>query len=346
MRIKLNKMENEEPSTVLKRLQFSTRKTSTGCWEWTGGKGAKGYGQIYVFHKKWRTHRLGWFLTNGPIPEGKDVLHHCDNPPCWNPDHLFIGDDAINMEDKLSKQGTNSPRSAFKPESPEDLADERRDRRKWPREKVEKAVSLRLGGMSLREASSESGIPYGVLAQECCRRRIVRKRIKWDKGRIGESVALRISGLTLRECSERTGIPVSVIWKYSSDPFYTGKLKDPPKLEIANSPVGAPFTGVPPDVPGASSGPRGGASARSSYHGSVKEPDNRHENPTPFKATGVKGGRSGRADPESIGVPPARTPRFDPVGALLKKAAKQIDGEREDIVKEDPDQFGHLWEET
>jgi len=50
-----------------------------------------------------KAHRVAWILSRGPIPGGMLVCHHCDNPPCCNPDHLFIGTHADNIRDRTQK---------------------------------------------------------------------------------------------------------------------------------------------------------------------------------------------------------------------------------------------------
>jgi hypothetical protein len=77
---------------------------SNGCWLWTGVKLSTGYGTVRWQSKQWRAHRLVWTLTNGPIPEGLDVLHHCDTPLCVNViTCLFLGTDKDNHQDKAKK---------------------------------------------------------------------------------------------------------------------------------------------------------------------------------------------------------------------------------------------------
>lgn len=83
---------------------FWSKVDRTGdCWPWTGCKNWAGYGKVGVENQLKGTHRVAWELTNGPIPDGLHVCHRCDNPPCCNPDHLFLGTRSDNMRDAWAK---------------------------------------------------------------------------------------------------------------------------------------------------------------------------------------------------------------------------------------------------
>ncbi len=75
---------------------------SDGCWEWTGSI-KDGYGQFKVDGAPIRAHRFSWLLHFGSIPQELLVCHHCDNPPCVRPDHLFLGTVQINAADMTRK---------------------------------------------------------------------------------------------------------------------------------------------------------------------------------------------------------------------------------------------------
>jgi HNH endonuclease len=74
------------------------------CWVWTGSKNKKGYGHICIGAGQIElAHRTSYRTFCGPIPDGLCVLHHCDNPVCLNPTHLFIGTQIDNINDCVSK---------------------------------------------------------------------------------------------------------------------------------------------------------------------------------------------------------------------------------------------------
>ena len=97
------------PYKPMKKLLLGERfwnkvQKGDGCWEWTACRNPSGYGMIIDDERRTRlSHRIAWQLTNGPIPQGVCVLHRCDNPPCCNPGHLFLGARLDNNVDRAAK---------------------------------------------------------------------------------------------------------------------------------------------------------------------------------------------------------------------------------------------------
>lgn len=75
------------------------------CWPFIGSKLPTGYGQVSIGNGKEfeYAHRVVWMKKHGPIPPGMFVCHHCDNPSCGNPRHLFVGTHSDNMQDCIAK---------------------------------------------------------------------------------------------------------------------------------------------------------------------------------------------------------------------------------------------------
>jgi len=85
------------------RFWERVNKTKT-CWIFTGTlNGIMGYGTISREGIQTPAHRVSWEIHNGPIPFGMWVLHKCDNPPCVNPEHLYLGTVTENTNDKVNR---------------------------------------------------------------------------------------------------------------------------------------------------------------------------------------------------------------------------------------------------
>lgn len=99
-------------------------RTPSECWEWRGARTGAGYGNLVYRGVPAQAHRVAYFLTFGGISlvtgfkeEGKAkryrrfVLHRCDNKPCCNPAHLFLGSMRTNLLDAYAKGRKTQPRS-------------------------------------------------------------------------------------------------------------------------------------------------------------------------------------------------------------------------------------------
>ena len=88
-------MRDMDKKTFISRIH----KQEGACWIWRGRISEKGYGT----YGKRLAHRIAYEMWVAAIPSGLNVCHSCDNPPCVRPDHLFLGTNADNTKDMMSK---------------------------------------------------------------------------------------------------------------------------------------------------------------------------------------------------------------------------------------------------
>lgn len=89
------------------RFWSKVEKTET-CWNWISSKDPRGYGQFRISGKTIKAPRYAFFFAHGHWP--LNALHHCDNPSCVNPDHLYNGTHKDNMRDKTQRGRNNTPK--------------------------------------------------------------------------------------------------------------------------------------------------------------------------------------------------------------------------------------------
>lgn len=134
------------PRPVLDRI-VDKFLVGDGCWEWTGAKSA-GYGVFWDVrrHRNRRATYIMWELMVGPVPDGAWLLHHCDNPGCVRPDHLFLGAQKDNMRDCTEKGRNGGARSqAAKTHCPKGHAYDQ-----------ENTYLIRTGGRACRQCKREA----------------------------------------------------------------------------------------------------------------------------------------------------------------------------------------------
>src|SRR5215831_69343 len=144
---------------------------SDGCWLWTAAKQRTGYGKISAGGAGaglLLAHRVAWELANGPIPPGLCVLHHCDNPPCVNPIHLWLGtikDNGLDMSRKGRGVLQKHPERAARGKQngaythPEKvLRGERVGRSKLTAEQVKEIRSKYSDGVRIAQLAREFGV--------------------------------------------------------------------------------------------------------------------------------------------------------------------------------------------
>lgn len=97
------KLTSYQPLTEQNRFNKSYEQTDT-CWNWLGTLDRYGYGVFKNGRKSIKAHRYSYELHYGNFDKKLHVLHHCDNPRCVNPDHLFLGTNRDNVADRTAKK--------------------------------------------------------------------------------------------------------------------------------------------------------------------------------------------------------------------------------------------------
>ncbi len=90
-------------ATLAERLLAGAERKPTGCFEWSGSRDIHGYGWIHFDGRTVKTHRASYAAFVAPVEAGQTICHRCDNPPCMEPTHLFVGTHLDNMRDMKAK---------------------------------------------------------------------------------------------------------------------------------------------------------------------------------------------------------------------------------------------------
>jgi hypothetical protein len=133
------------------------RRGHDECWPWLGSKTSDGYGSLYALEKSWRATHLALILATGEAPpKGMFACHKCDNPPCVNPAHLFIGTAAENNADRHRKGRTVY---RFIPAH----LKARGERHGSAKLKEADVLAIAASGKSIRALASEYGVGFGTI---------------------------------------------------------------------------------------------------------------------------------------------------------------------------------------
>jgi len=155
--IAMKQMRLQQSGSLKDRFFARFVKLENGCWQWRAHTDKDGYGVLPGDSKNTRAHRLSYELHKGQIQDGFVICHHCDNPGCVNPDHLFIGTTKDNAQDALQKGRA--------------YVGEKNGRSKLTKENVKEILNSTLNGPQLANK-------FGVTRHTINR---VRRGVTWQK---------------------------------------------------------------------------------------------------------------------------------------------------------------------
>lgn len=141
------------PDLFWKRVNILT---GGECWEWQGGRDSRGYGKVRINGKLMGAYRAAYIFTTGQEPGKLHVCHRCDNPPCCNPNHLFLATARENALDRTKKGRTTQCEShPFAKLTPTIVNQIRKEYRPFDRKRGCRALARKYG--------VSSGIVGGII---------------------------------------------------------------------------------------------------------------------------------------------------------------------------------------
>lgn len=145
--------------TILKPVRFLKQADTQNldpdtCWIWTGAVNSNGYGRFIDKNRHVLAHRVSHELFVGPIPNGMNVCHSCDNRLCVNPHHLWLGSQSENLRDAFRKGRHSQP----------DTCGERNGNRRLSQSDVDRIRAMHAGGQRKYRIAETYGVSPSTVA--------------------------------------------------------------------------------------------------------------------------------------------------------------------------------------
>lgn len=203
---------------IAKFWSLVDRRGDDECWGWSGYS-RNGYGTFRCEHHVWRAHRLSYELHHQPIPVGPvsgtwAVCHHCDNPSCTNPRHLFLGDHKVNAWDAQLKGRTTRGERAGRAGMTTEQVEEAKRRYMAGERQIDIArefgvhqstVSKALTGATWKHAGGEVVARAGNRGERATRAKLTRVDVVAIKGRLAD-------GASCAELGAQYNVTPGAIW--------------------------------------------------------------------------------------------------------------------------------------